>query len=346
MMACRRLLLHVQRRVSVSHTPDAYHITRWPPHHEALYSSSTTNSRTSPTALGRVINLPDGRQLGYHEFGDPNGAPVIYIHGSPDSGITLSGFEGPVAKRLGVRWIAPDRPGIGLSTFQPNRRVTDYPDDLSCLIEQLSLRQYRILGTSGGTGYTLACAQQLPRKDLLSVGICAGVGPCEAGLTGQSQQVQLVMGYWKDHPEAMVSLMEDIFLLAAQDPDPAKMEAKWVEQLEKSFDSQDRKVLMMPNAIQSAVKVFRQVYAHGGAAHGHEMKLNTEPWGFDIKDINYEGILLWYGAMDANTSPEMGRYMAQRLPRAIYKEYPGETHYSIWREELVSEFLRHLLKLA
>ncbi|KAI8400369.1 hypothetical protein FOFC_19204 [Fusarium oxysporum] len=73
------------------------------------------------------------------------------------------------------------------------------------------------------------------------------------------------------------------------------------------------------------------------------MKLNTEPWGFNLEDIDYEGIRLWYGSADENTSPEMGRYMAGRLPKAVYKEYPGETHYTIWREELVTEFLKELL---
>ena len=31
----------------------------------------------------RTIQLSDGRRLGYAEFGDPGGAPVIYFHGWP-----------------------------------------------------------------------------------------------------------------------------------------------------------------------------------------------------------------------------------------------------------------------
>lgn len=30
-----------------------------------------------------VITLPDGRRLNWHEFGDPDGAPVIYTAGTP-----------------------------------------------------------------------------------------------------------------------------------------------------------------------------------------------------------------------------------------------------------------------
>jgi pimeloyl-ACP methyl ester carboxylesterase len=294
------------------------------------------------TAAGKIVDLPDGGRLGYHEFGDPTGTPVLYIHGTPDSGVTLSGFEDPLAKRLGIRWIAPDRPGIGNSTFYPHRRVLDYPTDLKALIKHLGLPNYRIIGTSGGTGYTLACAQALPRGELLAVGICAGVGPWEAGQAGQAKLVQKLIMVWKDQNEEFVKYMESIFLTAAQDPDSTKMEAVWREQI-KGFKPEDREILEKPSAFQSAVRVFRQVYAQGGAGHGLEMKLNTEPWGFNLKDIKYEGIRLWYGSADENTSPEMGRYMAERLPKAVYKEYPGETHYSIWREDLLTEFLRDLI---
>lgn len=73
------------------------------------------------------------------------------------------------------------------------------------------------------------------------------------------------------------------------------------------------------------------------------MKLNTEPWGFNLEDIEYESIRLWYGSADENTSLEIGRYMAERLLKAAYKEYPEETHYTIWREDLLTEFLKDLI---
>ncbi|KAF5986628.1 proline iminopeptidase [Fusarium coicis] len=302
---------------------------------------STTRCRPRSTVAGKVIDLLDGRHLGYHEFGDPTGTTdtVLYIHGTPDSGITLSGFQDRLAKRLGVRWIAPDRPGIRNSTFYPHRRVLDYPTDLGALVRHLGLPNYRIIGTSGGTGYTPACAQALPRGELLAAGICAGVGPWEAGQAGQGELFQKLIMVWKDQNEEFVNYMEGIFLAAVQDPDPTKMEAVWREQT-KGFKTEDREILEKPSAFQSAVRAFRQVYAQGGAGHGLEMKLNTEPWGLNLQDINYEGIRLSYGSANENTSPEMGRSMAKRLSKAVYKEYPWETHYSIWREDLLTEFLQ------
>ncbi|PNP74532.1 hypothetical protein FNYG_12155 [Fusarium nygamai] len=96
---------------------------------------------------------------------------------------------------------------------------------------------------------------------------------------------------WKDQNEEFVKYMEGIFVAAAQDPEPTTMEAAWREQI-KGFKPEEREVLEKPNAFQSAVRVFRQVYTQGGAGHGLEMKLNTEPWGFNLEDIEYEGIRL------------------------------------------------------
>ena len=121
------------------------------------------------------------------------------------------------------------------------------------------------------------------------------------------------------------------------------MEKVWKEQV-KGFAPADLKILEKPSAFNSAVRVFRQVYARGGAGHGLEMKLNTQPWGFRVEDVDYERVRLWYGSADENTPPEMGRYMAERLPKATYKEFSGETHYSLWREELLEGFLKDLIR--
>jgi pimeloyl-ACP methyl ester carboxylesterase len=75
------------------------------------------------------IKLRDSRCLGYAEFGNPRGKPFLFFHGYPGS--RWDGAEtGHAAERVGVRLIAPDRPGMGLSDYQPNRRLLDWPKDV------------------------------------------------------------------------------------------------------------------------------------------------------------------------------------------------------------------------
>lgn len=99
-------------------------------------------STQAQAPFGKVVDLPDGRRLEYHERSDPEGVPIIFIHGTPDSGATLGTLEDTIGKEMGVRWIGPNRSGIGASTFYPNRRVLDYPRDVRALTEHLQLERY------------------------------------------------------------------------------------------------------------------------------------------------------------------------------------------------------------
>jgi hypothetical protein len=51
-----------------------------------------------------VITLPDGRRLCWHEFGDPDGSPVIYTAGTPVSGLGGASYD-QTARAAGLRWI-------------------------------------------------------------------------------------------------------------------------------------------------------------------------------------------------------------------------------------------------
>jgi pimeloyl-ACP methyl ester carboxylesterase len=79
------------------------------------------------------IVLPDGRRLAYAEFGAHGGRPVLYFHGSPSSRLEPLLVGDKVWTRHGLRVIAPDRPGMGLSDFQPGRGFSHWPADVAAL---------------------------------------------------------------------------------------------------------------------------------------------------------------------------------------------------------------------
>ena len=54
----------------------------------------------------------------------------MFFHGTPGSWI-MARFAGPKAGELGVRLIAPERPGYGLSDLQLQRRLVDWPEDVA-----------------------------------------------------------------------------------------------------------------------------------------------------------------------------------------------------------------------
>lgn len=105
-------------------------------------------------------------------------ASPLYFHGHPGSRLEAR-FVAEAAVRAGVRLIGVDRPGLGLSDYQPRRRVADWPDDVVQLVNQLRLQRVAVLGCSGGAPYALVCANRLADR----VTACAIVsGASEVGL--------------------------------------------------------------------------------------------------------------------------------------------------------------------
>ena len=75
-----------------------------------------------PHVMGKRIRLVDGQQLGYTEYGDPQGKPICHFHSRVSSRLKF-GHNHDIAKTLGTRVICADWPGVGLSVFQPGRRI-------------------------------------------------------------------------------------------------------------------------------------------------------------------------------------------------------------------------------
>jgi pimeloyl-ACP methyl ester carboxylesterase len=88
--------------------------------------------------------LPDGRNLGYAEYGSRTGQPIILNHG-----FGCSRFDGAyfheIGQQVGARIICVDRPGMGWSSPQPNRTVLDYTKDVEHLTEHLKLDKYSVM---------------------------------------------------------------------------------------------------------------------------------------------------------------------------------------------------------
>lgn len=112
----------------------------------------TQETPTSPTRLleddidnnSDTILLPDGRKLGYAQYGSPTGRAVFFMHGHPGSRLEGAHLH-DLGLKLGARIIAPDRPGIGLSSPQPGRTLLDYPKDVERLADHLKLERYGVL---------------------------------------------------------------------------------------------------------------------------------------------------------------------------------------------------------
>ena len=85
----------------------------------------------------RYLALSDGRKLGYAQFAKPRESPSSR---STDAGSRLmSRLVHEPARHLGLRIVAPDRPGFGLSDYQENRTLIGWTEDVRALAGSLGL---------------------------------------------------------------------------------------------------------------------------------------------------------------------------------------------------------------
>ena len=114
----------------------------------------------TPPHLEHRITTPDGRTLAVAEWGDPDGLPLIAMHGTPGSRISY--WEDPtVYARHGLRRLTYDRPGYGDSTRLPGRTVSDVIPDVLAIADALGVERFAVTGGSGGGPHALATAALL-----------------------------------------------------------------------------------------------------------------------------------------------------------------------------------------
>ena len=161
-------------------------------------------------------------RLGYAEYGDPDGWPLMFFHGTPGSRV-MARFAASRAREMGVRLIAPERPGFGLSDVQPQRRLLDWVEDIGELADALNLDRFAVAGVSGGGPYVAACAWKMGTR-LVAAGIVSGLAPADrvrrelnwlhrlsAVLVRRAALVNLVLGLLarsaRHHPEWIIRSM-------------------------------------------------------------------------------------------------------------------------------------------
>src|SRR5438128_11172917 len=123
----------------------------------------------------RLIQLGNGGQIAFEEYGDPTGTPVVFCRGWPSSR-TMAQLTDDSARQLCIRIISPDRPGISGSSFQPNRKLLEWPPIVERLVDHLGVTKFRMLAISGGAPYAYVTARAMPTR-VRAIAIVSGAPP-------------------------------------------------------------------------------------------------------------------------------------------------------------------------
>jgi pimeloyl-ACP methyl ester carboxylesterase len=274
-----------------------------------------------PPPLEGTFPLPDGRRLGYADFGDPTGPLVLWFHGSPGARRQLPTVARDAAVDLGLRVVCVERPGVGDSTDHAYRQLTDWAADVAVVADLLGHDRFMVAGLSGGGPYALACAHQLPDR-VVAVGLLGSLVPTAGddalagGLVALSHRFNgvltalrrpLGLGLW-----AFVRAANPLSHLV-------------VQAFARVMPEGDRRVLSDP-ALEA---VFVDDLSVGGQrqfrAFVNDLILIGRPWGFRLADVAVP-VRWWHGDSDPFVPLAQARRAADMLPDAQLSVRPGESH--------------------
>ena len=276
-----------------------------------------------PNKTNQTLKLKDGRTLGFAEYGDSQGKPIFEFHGNPSSRLG-SGLFDETAKRMGIRVIGIDRPGMGLSDYKPQRKLLDWPDDVIELADALGFEQFPIIGGSGGVPATLACAYKIPER-LSAVGVLFGPRPIGTpGATDGWSRSRRIQAYLERNSPFWVTKMGMSIVARIMRKNPDKALSKMFEDLPPS----DRAAFDNPRVKQQYIDTIREAFRGGPDGVTLDIILTMKPWEFKLEDISIE-VHLWHGEADKVVPPAMGHYLADTIPNCRAKFIPEEGHFSL-----------------
>lgn len=286
---------------------------------------TTVDVRISdPVRLGET-ELADGRRLGWAEWGQQDGTPVLLIPGAATS--RWLGFGAEAVGPLGVRLVSVDRPGLGVSSPAPSRSFADFATVVGWFAEARGFGRLPVVGSSQGAPFALACA-------------AAGVTGPLAVVSGADEVAAPTFA------AALPAQLRGLVELVATDPAAAEAvltgfdaDAMWRMVIGGSPAS-DLAVYTAPAFEAAYRRAMAEAFGQGPEGYAMDTVLAMGRWPFDLSAVGAR-VDIWYGADDTSHSPDNGATLAARIPGSRLRVVPGVGGAVLWTH--AEPILRSLL---
>jgi pimeloyl-ACP methyl ester carboxylesterase len=270
----------------------------------------------APSAPTTVLRLPDGRDLAFAEYGDPDGVPVMAFHGTPGSLLQLAPAH-TAARDAAVRLIALDRPGYGHSTFAPGRLLGGWASDVAAVADHLGIDRFAVLGVSGGGPHALACGAGLPSR-LTVVGLVSS--PCPPALTPAERHGPL---RWLGRDIALGALVRlavrVLVAVVRRFPLAAlRVARRWMPDA-------DRRVVDDVAFAAYFLDASERMSATTARAAAQDVTLFARDWCIDLGGVEVP-VRIWHGADDRLVEPWNADVLAKSIPGASAEIVPDQGH--------------------
>jgi pimeloyl-ACP methyl ester carboxylesterase/DNA-binding CsgD family transcriptional regulator len=269
---------------------------------------------------GETLHAGRHGVVGLHSFGPADGLPVLLLHGALFGIAALPGLR-DAAQMLGLRILAPERPGFGHTALgedadQVGLAVRQAVD----ILDSLGVPRVVVMAHDIGTRFAARLAVEAPER-VAAVIAAPATPPMQTWAQTADMPTRHRVNAWA--AQHLPGLMDKIVALGL-----AQIARNGVEVIPRLvFDGCDfdQAVLRQPMAGAVLQEAFHLAWAQRGAGFRIDMRLTNEDWQDEARRITVPFLCL-HGAESRTVSRTAVEALARTLPKGRFRLIAGAGH--------------------
>ena len=255
----------------------------------------------------------EGRgSVAYAEYGDPDGSPAVFLHGTPGSR-RLAALYDAEARGAGVRLLSIDRPGYGRSSSWSDRSLSASGRFVAAVLDDAGVDRAGVIAFSGGGPHALAtAATHGDRVDDVDV-VGGAVPPALADEV--PTPVRALRSLATRTPGLLGALLRGQAWVAARAPAAFTL----------SQYSDDGCSGCTPRERAIVKEDFVEAFDGGASGAVRELATTAGEWDVSLDAVGAP-VRLWHGTADTNVPIAGAERLAGRLPNATTERVEGADH--------------------
>lgn len=274
--------------------------------------------------INQTMRLPDGRALGFAEYGNENGFPLIFCHSLFGSRHEYPSHH-PDENERNFRIIIPERPGYGLSTFAEGCNYVNWVKDLTALLDHLEIDRFAIAGLSSGAIYAAAVASALPSRvvHLSAISMTPRLESWQ-----DLKHVASNLKFFGAFSIYMPHVAKFLFEKEAQ-----RLQGNTAKIVQRITEAEEDRALLFSEQVFPVIEANFQESIKNSLEHlSNEVIIHAQPWQFSFADIQCP-MDIWCGERDLYAPPALVDRNVQSVVDRQMHTMTGKGHffyYELW----------------